>query len=173
MTTHKARQGCIFKDVPMAVLVSQDSGPDRIYLAAALQDSHRALIVGQPTRMSAYVRSHVDLENGDRLVLATGVLKRANGTLLLRRSSKEQGIFINKFVNNRMKKPFKTSEINFVQPDHITSRTEGQLGALFPSANHTDRVHRGSQSIITKSIEILRNSAAQANKSLHQEATSG
>ncbi|MEM7315423.1 MAG: S41 family peptidase, partial [Planctomycetota bacterium] len=86
-TTHETRDGMLFKDVPIAALVSAGSGPDRVYLAAALQDLGRAQVIGQPTQMSAFVRRHIELEGGDKLLLATGLLHRGNGTPLLKASN--------------------------------------------------------------------------------------
>src|SRR5207244_4060690 len=48
-------------------------------VAAALQDNHRATIVGQPTPPIGYVRSMVPLPDGQgSLILTTGVLERAS-----------------------------------------------------------------------------------------------
>ncbi|MEZ6134750.1 MAG: S41 family peptidase [Pirellulaceae bacterium] len=82
---HKAEPGSLFRGLPMAVLISSSSGPDRVFLAAALQDCKRAHIVGQvPTTQEMFVRSHIDLPDGERILLATGVLKRGDGSILRR-----------------------------------------------------------------------------------------
>ena len=80
--THEALPGCLFKQLPIAVLIAGSSNADRVYLAAALQDNKRATVIGEPNREPAFVREHVDLPTGEKLLLATGRLQRGDGTVL-------------------------------------------------------------------------------------------
>jgi len=80
--TYDARPGSIFRDIPVAVLLADHSNADRVYLAAALQDNKRAFVVGQPNHQAVFVRQHVDLPSGEKLLLATGKLQRGDGTTL-------------------------------------------------------------------------------------------
>ena len=75
--THETNDGSLFRDTPMVVLVSANSGPDRVYLAAALQDLKRATIVGQPTQLSAFVRSHIETRRWRQATVGYGRLTKS------------------------------------------------------------------------------------------------
>ena len=48
-TTYQADADALFRGWPIAVLVDQNTSGTAEWLAAALQDNHRAVIVGSPT----------------------------------------------------------------------------------------------------------------------------
>jgi carboxyl-terminal processing protease len=74
---YKADRDCLFRDWPLAVLVGEHTGAMGRALAAALQDNHRATLVGQPSRGAIYVTSFVPLpESQSALLLRTGKLQR-------------------------------------------------------------------------------------------------
>lgn len=79
---HKSRSGTLFSDIPMAVLVDARSGAGNSYLAAALQDRKRAVVVGTRPQGPMLVKSQFTLSDGSQLQFATGILKRSNGELL-------------------------------------------------------------------------------------------
>jgi carboxyl-terminal processing protease len=74
----KADRDCLFRDLPLAVLVGPQTGPGMTQVAAALQDNGRAVVVGEPARADGYVRTRVDYAGGaSQLELPTAVLVRA------------------------------------------------------------------------------------------------
>jgi carboxyl-terminal processing protease len=87
--TYKADPDALFQNAPIAVLVDGVTSGTAEWLAAALQDNHRAIIVGAPTlgavnsvRSSAmqWPRSRVLLRNGSGAIeLTTGRLERGDG----------------------------------------------------------------------------------------------
>jgi C-terminal peptidase prc len=75
----KADRECLFRNWPLAVLVDKDlcdRGEGGII--AALQDSGRAVVVGEPTRCDGYVNAILPLpESNDSMVLRTARMERA------------------------------------------------------------------------------------------------
>src|SRR5262249_23658001 len=62
VTEHRADPDCLFRDWPLTLLVSSHSGGNGPnLLAAALQDTARALIVGAPTLGTRYIFEDVPL----------------------------------------------------------------------------------------------------------------
>jgi carboxyl-terminal processing protease len=93
--TYEAEPDALFRDWPLAVLVDGETTGAAEWLAAGLQDNHRALIVGSPPgrprdpravgRESAGVFTAVPF--GDQswsIKMMTGVLERADGRSLAR-----------------------------------------------------------------------------------------
>ena len=71
---------CLFQDWPLAVLVSEGTAGTAEWLAAALQDNQRAIIVGSPTSGDAYVSTTFPIPNSDKtLTIPTGILERPSG----------------------------------------------------------------------------------------------
>jgi carboxyl-terminal processing protease len=83
MVTHTMQPGCLWKEIPLAALVEMGTGAGPTYLAAALQDSKRATIIGEIPESSAYVQSRIPLSDDSTLQLATGTLIRASGIELV------------------------------------------------------------------------------------------
>jgi carboxyl-terminal processing protease len=82
----EADADCLFRDWPMAVLVGPGTSGESEWLAAALQDTGRAVLVGEPTLGQGYATQLVELPDGlgalDRIRVA--MLRRANGHSLAR-----------------------------------------------------------------------------------------
>lgn len=86
-TTYRAEADALFRGWPVAVLVDQATSGSAEWLAAALQDNHRAVLVGQATRGAvgqrpgeALVRSTVPVGDGrTSIVMATGLYERGDG----------------------------------------------------------------------------------------------
>jgi carboxyl-terminal processing protease len=69
---------CLFRDWPMAVLIDKDLGSAASLIAAALHDSGRAELVGEPTNLDGFVKSVIELPGQkESLILATGRVERA------------------------------------------------------------------------------------------------
>jgi carboxyl-terminal processing protease len=74
---YKADRDCLFRDMPMAVLVDRGTGHMADIVAAALQDRKRAVLVGEPTARMLTVSSLVPLPEGQgALILRTGTVER-------------------------------------------------------------------------------------------------
>ncbi len=86
VTKHEMQPGSLWKDIPLVAVVDASTGAGPVYLAAALQDSGRAKIVGEIPRANSYVKSRIELSDGSSLELATGTLQRANGVTLMSNS---------------------------------------------------------------------------------------
>jgi C-terminal peptidase prc len=74
---YKADRDCLFRDVPLAVLVDEYTGSMGALTAAALQDRGRAVVVGDMPKTELTVTSLVPLpEERGALLLRTGRLER-------------------------------------------------------------------------------------------------
>ena len=75
-----ADRDCLFRDLPLAILVSQETRGGGEWVAAALQDSGQAIVVGEQTAGNAFVDSTIALSgSGNGLRLATGIFERPSG----------------------------------------------------------------------------------------------
>ncbi len=78
-----ADPNCLFADWPLAVLVNEHTDGPVEWLAAALQDNRRAVIVGRSTSGNAWVTSQFDVPGtGEVLIVPTGTLERPSGKQL-------------------------------------------------------------------------------------------
>jgi carboxyl-terminal processing protease len=94
VVTFQADSDALFGNSPIAVLVDYETSGTAEWLAAALQDNHRAIIVGTPTFSATYatlagveltrgVRSIVTVGDGSwSIELTTGRLQRGDGSLM-------------------------------------------------------------------------------------------
>ena len=81
-----ADRDCLFRELPLAILVDQNTNGPAAWVAAALQDAdprkqekRRAVIVGTPSGDDNFVRSAWPLPSGDEsLILPTAVWERPN-----------------------------------------------------------------------------------------------
>jgi carboxyl-terminal processing protease len=83
--TFEADRHCVFRSLPLALLVDERTSGTAEWVAAALQDNGRAKVVGRPTSGNSYVVEGVPVPGSDYvLVLRTGLLARKNGQPLVR-----------------------------------------------------------------------------------------
>jgi carboxyl-terminal processing protease len=74
---YRADRDCLFRDMPLVVLVNEHTAGGAVLVAAALQDNNRAIVVGEPTLPGGAVKSRVPLPGSpDMLVLTTAVVER-------------------------------------------------------------------------------------------------
>ena len=88
-TTYRASAGGEYVDLPLAVLVNGETASAAEIVAAALQDHHRAAIIGQQTFGRGTVQSVFQLQGGGALRLTTAAWLRPNGRSLLRRDGRD------------------------------------------------------------------------------------
>jgi carboxyl-terminal processing protease len=75
---YKADRDCLFRDVPVAVLVGTNTRGFARAVAVAWQDNGRAVLVGEPTRGDVFVRTLFPLPDGQGgLLLRTARVERA------------------------------------------------------------------------------------------------
>lgn len=77
-TVHRASAGSI--DIPMVLLVNEDSASASEILAGALQDNHRAVLVGEKTYGKGVVQTIFPLRDGGALKLTTQKYFTPDGT---------------------------------------------------------------------------------------------
>ncbi len=144
---HEAHSGDVFDGLPMAILVGNRTSAGNVFLAAALQDSHRAIVVGEPTVGESYVSSFVSIPGrDDQLSLATSVMLRADGTPLL--SSRFPMLPLVEDAETSRKLP------GFIMPDHIVHHLPKR-----ESSHNDQRV----DPMLVKAIEVLKTGESQTS----------
>jgi C-terminal peptidase prc len=80
VTTYQAQPDSLFRGWPLAVLIDRTTAGPAEWLAAALQDNHRAVLVGEPTRGDSAARTFVPVAGGDWAIeMVTQTLERGDG----------------------------------------------------------------------------------------------
>jgi carboxyl-terminal processing protease len=144
--TYKSQPGALFDGVSMAVLINKYSNADRVFLTAALQDHQRATVVGEVTSGETYVNSLVPVPGrGDKIRLATAVMQRGDGTLLLASSWNGFALSQTLVPEHKSKKP------GFIMPDHI----------VWEGDTRRKSIEFRKDPVVAKAIEVLQSSAAQ------------
>ncbi|AGA25139.1 S41 family peptidase [Singulisphaera acidiphila] len=78
--TYQAQPDALFRGWPLAVLINQTTVGPAEWLAAALQDNHRATLVGTRTWGDAAAKTIVPVAGGDWAIeMVTRILERADG----------------------------------------------------------------------------------------------
>jgi len=147
LKARKADRDCLFRDMPIVVLVSQPVLRGVPWLAAALQDNGRAVIVGESLGLSPFAHGEVDLPDGGKLVLATGRLERAKKPV---RTEEPTGLG--------------TSSRFMLEPDHVVTLSRKQrevLAEWFHTKDYTElpkdmRDDPPQDPGLAKAIEVLR-----------------
>jgi carboxyl-terminal processing protease len=126
---YEATPDAVFRGWPIVVLVDRGTTCGAEWLAAALQDNHRAMIVGTPTasafsgssgfgatRGTADVSSTVPLGDGSwSLMLTTGRLERGDGRPLA-----APRVLLNAMMMNRAIRQTSDRDVKWgVKPDHL------------------------------------------------------
>nr|WP_315849992.1 S41 family peptidase [Mariniblastus fucicola] len=152
-TIHRSNDGCLFEDIPIVVLTSTTSSSSSAFLAAALQDRDRAVVVGEPTNGASYLRSQFDLNNGDKVIIPSGYIRRINGTKLF---TLENPILITHNARRRMRdENFNRKSANMVFPNFVVfaDRNTPELLAAV-SKQPESKTH--NDPILTNAVSVLR-----------------
>jgi carboxyl-terminal processing protease len=165
-TTYQADSDAVLRGWPLAVIVDVDTSGAAEWLAAALQDNHRAVIVGSPT-MSAkinpgpgFVKSTIPVGDGQLLVsLATGSLERGDGRALS---------LFDRSLPSLIRSRDEASRAG-VHPDHLIAETPSdRLVPSYPRLrqNSTNKPagepSTGPDHALQKAVELLRVSLKKA-----------
>ncbi len=100
-TTYQADSDVLFREWPLVVLIDGQTGGTAEWLAAALQDNHRAVLVGMPSSsardtLGAGVQSTVPVGDGAwSIILTTGRLERGDGRPLASNAPSATGRALN------------------------------------------------------------------------------
>ena len=136
--TYEATPDALFRGWPIAVLVDWETTCGAEWLAAALQDNHRAMIIGTPTASAfsrtetgtADVSSTIPLGDGSwSLLLTTGELQRGDGRSIAAPPGKGP-------VHGRIERvlpPGSPDVIRWgVKPDHLVGKGPGRTDYSSP-----------------------------------------
>jgi carboxyl-terminal processing protease len=169
--TYEATPDALFRGWPIAVLVDWETTCGAEWLAAALQDNHRAMIIGTPTASAfpraetgtADVSSTIPFGDGSwSLLLTTGELERGDGRSIAAPLGKEP-------VHGRIERmlpPGSPDAIRWgVKPDQLIAKGPGRADYSSPRQSSAfDHEEAESQSkpakdeFITKAVGLLRDS---------------
>ena len=110
---HTARSGDLVDGLPIVLLVGKKTSAGNVFLAAALQDNGRAIVVGQSTIGETYVSKFVSVPGMDvQLKLATAIMLRGDKTPILP-SRVKQLPNSESSINRKPHRP------GFIIPDHV------------------------------------------------------
>jgi carboxyl-terminal processing protease len=170
--TYQADSDAVFRGWPIVALVDPSTSGTAEWLAAALQDNRRAVIVGAPTggagrimptfgdavELSADVRSRVPVGDGSwSIELTTGRLVRGDGRLLSRPADGATAVVNQRIMRRRdMLEEAKTG----VQPDHVVGQPKAPGGPYrLPAAQE---YNLSTDAMIQKAVQLLRESLKAA-----------
>lgn len=140
-----ADRECLFRGWPLAILINDGASNNATWLAAALKDNRRAVLVGAIARCKPYVYTSFLLPGGmQSLRLATGILERPSGKLLVQSTSNPR---------NEQRPPGASHEWT-VYPHHVIASAPVYVGV---PGNLTIRVLSGGpdEAGVKKACELL------------------
>ena len=172
--TYDATPVALFRGLPLVALIDGETAATAEWLAAALQDNHRAVLVGTTTQsglvsgrpmstpaQAADVESTVPVGGGAwYLTLVTGRLERGDGRPL---AATPAPLNAPPSVPRRMPERNGRGVSGGVKPDHVVSPRNGRLeaeerksrrGGMFGAEDST--VDPWSDAALAKTIEVLR-----------------
>jgi len=165
--TYQADSDALFRTSPIAVLVDQDTSGTAEWLAAALQDSHRAIIVGTPTfsatnttlagaMLRTDLRSMVTIGDGSwSIELTTGRLRRGDG-----RPIGGEAVVAGGRVS--VQRPLDPDKIKTgVKPDHMVGGRgidASRLARPRPPGRPNQEPNTANDEILQEAVRLLRES---------------
>lgn len=139
-----ARDQCAFRDMPLAVLTDQTTRRDAEWLAAALQDRARAIVIGEESAGQGVTESSIALSNGNAVTMPTGIFLRADGRQL---------------VGNR--RPFE-AHLHGQIPIPVRGASQPSRGGVVPEISVVTPRRPGGQLVaIKKAVEVLKEKLAK------------
>jgi carboxyl-terminal processing protease len=152
VTTYRANPDALFRGWPVVVLIDGGTMGPAEWLAAALQDNHRATLVGSPTRGSADVRTTLPLADGTwSIQMTTGRLERGDGRAI--GTPEGPGP---QAIARRMPSP--NDRKGGVQPDHPMTPTRPVFPGRGPNAPaRAEPAKVTDDPWIKKAMDIIRN----------------
>jgi carboxyl-terminal processing protease len=159
-TAYQADPDALFRGWPIVVLVDSSTWGTAEWLAAALQDNHRAILVGAPTASasrrgsSAIVRSTLPVGDGAwSITLATGRLERGDGRPL---GTDTWGEFPSQPRVDDDGRSLPESKTG-VKPDHLINGSPMSPRRLLPGVP-AEPIKPASDPALQKAVQLLRQS---------------
>jgi carboxyl-terminal processing protease len=169
---YEATPDTLFRGWPIAVLVDRSTSCGAEWLAAALQDNHRATIIGGPTASvfsevgpryasagTADVSSTIPLGNGPwSVMLTTGRLQRGDGRSLAPYNATRKK---SNLLDRESWQTYYRDAKWGIKPDHLVGDVFKESGAKGPPNQTTAfengeiRVDPKSDTILQKAIQVL------------------
>jgi carboxyl-terminal processing protease len=180
-TTYQADPDALFRGWPIAVLIDFTTSDTAEWIAAALQDNHRAVIVGWPTQGTylvpspdgssreflkprldgGIVRSMVPVGDGRWAVsLVTSELERGDGRPLADRGSTRLEDF-----------PSRKKAMGGVQPDHLISPFRGRFPRRLMPGEEADASGKPGEKAGTSPDPTLVAAVRVLHQTLHSSGT--
>lgn len=167
--THQADPDALFRGLPIAVLVDQTTSGTAEWIAAALQDNHRAILVGTPTFSAVVatpgaigrrsgVKSRVPVGDGSwSIELLTGYLEHGDG----RRLSNDIAV-AQSTDSASPRRPTSPREVTTgVKPDHLVgaagSRTQRPVPDQ-PPTTPDQKPNLATDPVVQEAVRLLRRS---------------
>jgi carboxyl-terminal processing protease len=166
-----SRPDSLFRQLPIVLLIDHRTAGDPEFIAAALQDQKRAVVVGEPSAGDGYIRSSYELPDElGTLILPSGIWVRPSGRPLARANkSLENGANVRPQVRSRP--PAMKPDTGGVQPDHAVTMTDDQRNAWlhWRTAQEQAELPPGTPDTIDdpyldKAIELLRHELAKRSQ---------
>jgi carboxyl-terminal processing protease len=165
--TYRADADALFRGLPIAVLVNEYTAGTAEWIVAALQDNHRATIVGSPTfgamvateggiSRRSDVKSRVSVGDGSwSLELVTAYLERGDG----RRLSSD---VTNASSSIALRRPSNPNEVTTgVKPDHpvVTARGKAETASPSQPPQRLDqKPNLANDPVVQEAVRVLRRS---------------
>jgi carboxyl-terminal processing protease len=165
--TYRADADALFRGLPIAVLVNQYTAGTAEWIVAALQDNHRATIVGSPTFSAMVatprgisrrsdVKSRVPIGDGSwSIELMTGYLERGDGQRL-----SSDATFSPASNSFALPKPKGPNEVTTgIKPDHTVNMARGNAATALPMQppqTPAQQPNLGSDPVLQEAVRLMR-----------------
>lgn len=141
------------RNVPLVVLANNTTANGAEFIAAALQDSQRAVVIGEHTAGRAAVNSRFNDVSGNALILTTGYLYRQGGQSI-------EGVGVTPNVELAAPKEQGARSAWGKMRSYRLRSTLLSSGARVPSDTASRRMHDSNESASTSGSLLMRKHAA-------------